>query len=121
MGLANKFIRFFCNICGETEGTFWPTIHFYFLLFAYTGSSLPHRLFSNCSEWGLLSWQASHGGGFSCEAGALGPVSFSGCGSWSPEHRLSSRARAWLLLGVWNLPGPGVELQFLALAGNCQW
>ena len=37
MGLANKFIRFFCNICGETEGTFWPTVHFYFLYLAVLG------------------------------------------------------------------------------------
>ena len=33
MGLASKFIRFFCTICGETEGTFWPTVHFYFLYY----------------------------------------------------------------------------------------
>ena len=33
------------------------------------GSSLPHRLFPSCGEWGLLSScgvRASHHGGFSC-------------------------------------------------------
>ena len=43
---------------------------------------------------GLLSGgcaQASHWSGFSrWRAGALGPVDFSGCGTWAPEHRLKS-------------------------------
>ena len=37
-------------------------------------------------------------------------VGFSSCGLWAPEHRLSScGARAQLLHGMWDLPGPGLE------------
>ena len=54
---------------------------FYLLLFWLCESSLLHRLFSSCGEWGLLSscgaW-ASHCGGFSCGgAQALGCTGFS--------------------------------------------
>ena len=63
-------------------------------------SSLPHGLFSSCSEWGLLSScgaQASHFRGFSYyRALALGHAGFSSCGawlrscsSWALEHRLN--------------------------------
>ena len=61
--------------------------------------------------------RASHRGGFSC------------CRAWalSPrasvvvvlEHRLSScGARAYLLHGMWDLPGPGIESVSPALAGG---
>ena len=44
---------------------------------------------------------------------------FSSCGSWALEHRLSScGARAQLLRGTWNLPGPGIEPMSPALAGG---
>ena len=37
----------------------------------------------------------------------------------TPEHRLSScGARALLLQGMWDLPGPGIESVSLALAGG---
>ena len=43
----------------------------------------------------------------------------SSCGSWGPEHRLSScGARAQLLRGMWDLPGPGIEPMSPALAGG---
>ena len=49
---------------------------FYLFIFGHAGSFLLCRLFSGCSERGLLSsrgTQASHGGGFSCwGAAALG-------------------------------------------------
>ena len=43
----------------------------------------------------------------------------SSCGSWALEHRLSScGARALLLHDTWDLPGPGIEPLFPALAGG---
>ena len=46
-------------------------------------------------------------------------VSFSSCGSWALERRLSScGARAQLLSGMWDLPGPGLEPMSPALAGR---
>ena len=35
----------------------WTSVFFFMILFSFgcTGSSLSHRLFSSCSEWGLLS------------------------------------------------------------------
>ena len=52
-------------------------------------SAAAHRL-SLTAEWGLLS---------SCRAWALGCVSFGSCG-----------AQAQSLRGMWDLPGPGTEL-----------
>ena len=44
---------------------------------------------------------------------------FSSCGSQALEHRLSScGARAHLLRGMWDLPGPGLEPLSPALAGR---
>ena len=41
------------------------------------------------------------------------------CGSWALECRLSScGTRASLLHGMWDLPGPGIEPVFPALAGR---
>ena len=71
--------------------------------------------------------RASHCGGFSCcRARALGLWAsivvarmLSSCGSWAPEHRLSScGARALLLHGMWDLPGPGIKPMSPALAGG---
>ena len=43
----------------------------------------------------------------------------SSCGSWGLERRLSScGARASLLRGMWDLPGPGLEPVSPALAGG---
>ena len=59
------------------------------------------RLFSSCGA------QASRVGGFSC------------CGAWALEHRLSScGVWAWLLCGIWDPPGPGIEPMSPALAGG---
>ena len=53
------------------------------------------------------SAQPSHCGGFSC------------CRARALEHRLSScGARAQLLRGMWNIPGPGLEPVSPALAGG---
>ena len=62
--------------------------------------------------------QASHCGGFSCGARALGAWP-SSCGLWALLHRLSScGARAYLLCGMWNHPGPGLKPVSPALAGG---
>ena len=70
---------------------------------------------------------ASHCCGFSCcGAWALGVQAsvtvahgLRSCGSWALEHRLSScGARAYLLHGMWDLPGPGFEPMSPALAGG---
>ena len=43
----------------------------------------------------------------------------SSCGSWALERRLSScGARASLLRGMWDLPGPGLKPVSPALAGG---
>ena len=80
--------------------------HYYFL-----AALAASRLFSSCSEWGLLSSDAawdSHCGGFSCcGAWALGCAGFSSCA-----------ALAELPLGTWDLPGPGIELVSSALQGR---
>ena len=80
-------------------------------------------------EWGLLCcgvW-ASHCSGFSCcRAWALGVQAsvvvahgLSRSGSRAPECRLSScGARAQLLHGMWDLPGPGLEPVSPTLAGG---
>ena len=69
-------------------------------LFGYPGSSLLLWLFSSCGKWEPLSpcgvW-ASHCSGFSCfRAQALGLTG--DLSTW-----------AWLLRGMWNLPGSGIE------------
>ena len=71
--------------------------------------------------------RTSHCGGFSCcGAPALGAwtsavvaCGLSSCGSRALECRLSScGARAQLLLGMWDLPGPGLEPLSPLLAGR---
>ena len=112
------------------------TFFFYINLFIYSifgcpGSSLLHAgSLSSCREWGPLAATArgpltaapppaaEHG------LQARGPqqprhMGFSSCGSQSPEHRLSScGARAQLLCGTWDPPGPGLEPVSPALAGG---
>ena len=61
-------------------------------------------------RWLLLLWSAVFS---SCAHG------LSSCGSWALERRLSScGARAQLLRGMWDLPGPGLEPVSPALAGG---
>ena len=62
--------------------------------------------------------RASHCGGFSCVAGALGTQA-SVAAVLGLECWLSScDALVWLLLGMRDLPGPGIELESLALQGG---
>ena len=62
-------------------------------MFGRGGSSLLQRLFSSCSEWGLLSScgaQASRRCRFSQGTQALGHMGFGSFSPQAPEHRLSS-------------------------------
>ena len=53
------------------------------------------------------------------EAGALGHVGLSSCGSQAPEHRLNSwGARTSLPRGMWDPPRPGMEPLSPALVGG---
>ena len=71
--------------------------------------------------------RASHSGGFSCcgawslgaQASVVVAHGLSSFGLRALERRLSScGARASLLRGMWDLPGPGLEPVFPALAGR---
>ena len=100
------------------------------------------RAFSICSERGYCSLQCT---GFSLRwllflrSTGSRCMGFSSCGTWALEHagfsscgtqvssygsqalecRLSScGARAQLLRGMWDLPGPGIEPVAPALAGR---
>ena len=96
---------------------------FIYLSLAALGLHCCSRAFSSCGERGATlrcsAW-ASHCGGFSlfrCTGSRR--ASFSSCGSWALERRLSScSARAQLLRGMWDLPRPGLEPVFPALAGG---
>ena len=105
---------------------------FFFNLFIFgcVGPSLLHAGFLYLRQVGAtlhFSVQASHCGGFSCcEARALGGRAsvvvahgLSSCGSQALERRLSGcGARAQLLRGIWDLPGPGLEPMSPTLAGG---
>ena len=100
-------------------------------MFGYVGSLLLRAGFlSSCSESGLLFIVVCRlliaVASLCCGAPALGArasvavaCGLSSCSSWALEHRLSScGARAQLLHGVWDLPGPGLEPVSPALAGR---
>ena len=94
----------------------------YLFIFDCAGSSWLHGFFPSCGERELpssCSVQALHCGGFSCcRAWALGHVGFSSYGTWTLEHRPNScDAQAGLLCGMWDIPGPGIETVYTALAG----
>ena len=55
--------------------------------------------FSCCGAWALGEW-----------ASVIVARGLSSCGTWDLERRLSScGVSAWLLRGIWGLPGPGLE------------
>ena len=106
---------------------------FYLFIFGCIGSSLLCVCFLwlrragstlRCGAW--ASW-ACHCGGFSCcgarvlgvRASVVVACGLRTCGSRALERRLSScGARALLLRGMWDLPGPGLEPVSPALAGR---
>ena len=68
-------------------------------LVAASGSYSSLRCAGFSLQWLLLLWSTG-----SRRAG------FSSCGSWALESRLSScGTQAYLLRGMWDLPGPGLE------------
>ena len=89
------------------------------------------RAFSSCGEQGLL-FLVVRGlliavASLCCRAQALGGTwgsvvvvhGLSSCGSWALERRLSSCGTwAWLLRGMRDRPGPGLEPVSPALAGG---
>ena len=101
---------------------------FCLFIFGCVGSSLLRVGFLQLQGAGATlcrSARASHGGVFSCcRVWALGARAsvvvahgLSSCGSRALERRLSScDARAQLLRGMWDLPGPGLEPVSPALA-----
>ena len=96
---------------------------FYLFIFGCVGSSLLHTGSLQLRRAGATlrcSARASHCSGLSCcRARALGVRDFSSCGSLALECGLSScGTRALLLLGTWDLPGPGLEPVSPALAGG---
>ena len=105
--LLTKVNRWFLHL-PKTGCNFVLLINLFIYLFIYFWLHwvfvAAHGLFSSCGVW------ASHCGGFSC------------CGAWASvvvTHGLSScRARASLLRGMWDLPGPGLEPVSPASAGR---
>ena len=95
---------------------------YFYLFFSVLGLHCFGCAFSSCGEWGLLivtvhrllsvvasplwSTGSRHMGLSSCYSPALEP-GLSGCG-----------IRAYLLCGMWDLPGQGMEPESLALAGR---
>ena len=110
----------------QVEGFFNTFIY----LFGCVGSSLLRAGFLQLQQAGATprhGAQASRCDSFSCcGARALGVWAsavvargLTSCGSWALECRLSScGAWAWLLHGMWDLPGPGIEPVSPALAGG---
>ena len=70
--------------------------------------------------------QACRCGGFSCGVQTLGAQASVVCGMWAQylcslalEHRLNScGTQAWLLWGMWDLPGSGIKPVSHALASR---
>ena len=107
---AQKRMKFFFNlfIYFIYFWLCWVLLHACFLQLWRVGATL------RCGLW------ASHCVGFSCcGARALGTRASVVGGSRALERRLSNcGARASLLHGMWELPGPGLEPLSPALAGG---
>ena len=106
-------------------------LYLYIYLFgAALGLCCCARAFCSCSEWRLIFVAVFRllivVASLCCGARALGTWAsvvvacrLSSCGSRALKHRLSScGTRAQLLRGMWDLPGPGLEPVFPALAGR---
>ena len=97
------------------------TLKFLCICFWLDWVCIASKAFLSLWRAGLLcccSARASHG--FSCcRTRALGCTGFSSYSSWALEHRLSScGTQAQLLLGMWDLPGSGIEPMSPVLAGG---
>ena len=119
-----KIKTYFRKVFGEDLPGYVLVLFFKFIYFlAVLGLRCCARAFSSCGERGLLS--SLRCAGFSLQwlllLWSMGSrrTGFSSCGSWTLERRLSScGARAYLLRGTWDLPGPGLEPVFPALTGG---
>ena len=94
---------------------------FIYLFLATLGLCCCARAFSSCGEWRLL-FVVVHGlliAVASLVEPRLQMRGLGSCGSWALEHRLNSCGTwAWLLHGMWDPPGPGLEPMSSALAGG---
>ena len=62
---------------------------------------------------GLLQWLLL------LQSMGSGQAGFSSCGTWIPELRLSGCGTwAWLPLGMWDLPRPGIKPAYPSLQGK---
>ena len=116
--LAVPSKKYNCSFCFDSSSSTHSFLKYFYLFMAVLclhcckGFPPDEGLHSSSSA------RASHWGDFPfCEARALRRVSFSSCGSWALELRLSScGARAWLLRSMWDLPSPRIEPMSPALA-----
>ena len=115
--ISSFFLELFLNIIYS-----YLVLHFILnIMFGCAGSSSLYRLFSSCSEPGLLSLRVcpSHCGVFSC------------CGVWAPGWAGSGVVAPGLYCtgsgvvehglygsGMWDLPGARIEPMTPALAGG---
>ena len=118
------------QMASEVNSFFFFNLFYLFIFLGCVGSSLLRAGFLQLRQAGATlhcGARASHCGGFSCcGAQALGTRAsvvvargLSSCGSQALEHRVSScGAWAQLLRGKWDLPRPGLEPIFPALAGR---
>ena len=87
------------------------------MFFVFFFAALGLRCCSSCGERGLLLVAVR---GLLIEVASLVAArGLSSCGTRAPARSLSScGTRAQLLRGMWDLPGPGLEPVFPALAGR---
>ena len=125
-----SFFYFSCLLALVRNSSTMFFFFFSFFLFGCVGSSLLCAGFLQLWRAGptlCFSEQAFPCSGFSY-CGAWAPCArasvvvargLSSCGSWAVEHRLNScGARAQLLRGMWDLPGPGLKPVSPALTGR---
>ena len=103
--------------CSMHTGSFLMYIIICLLIFGWAGSSLLHRLFPSCGEWGLLSGCCASA---SCSLRRLLLLRSTGSRAWglsSPqalEHGLNScGAQALLLCSRWDLPRSGNHVSWI--------
>ena len=105
--------RLYCYALVRSEIFVVPIafLKIYLFIFGCVGSSLLHVGFLQLWRAGATlhcGAQASNCGGFSLlQSTGSRRTGFSSCGSW-----------VQLLRGMWDLPGPGIESMFPALAGR---
>ena len=114
--------RFFLMSAPLTPLRFFGFLNFIYLFLAVLSLHCWYGLFSISGKQGLLS---SCGAWANCSdfcwsgAQALKHMSFSSGSAWALEHRLNScAAQAYLLQGMWDIPGSGIEPMSSALAGG---